>query len=98
MRIRIRPQLIVGVLVGFASLLGATGASTALAMTEGPGWELSATTYPSNLVQGVDEVQEVAANPAEATFTLEFEKQKTASIPKEAKAAVVQGAIEALSA
>jgi hypothetical protein len=97
MRIRIRPQLIVGALLVLVSLSCVAGTSTALAMSERPGWELSATTYPSNLVQGVDEVQEVVANPAEATFALEFEKQTTVAIPNEAKAAVVQADLEILS-
>jgi hypothetical protein len=61
-----------------------------------PGWELVANTYPTNLVHGVDEIQQVAANPEEASFVVTFEEQETGAIPVGAPASAVQAALEAL--
>lgn len=77
-----------------ACALGVFTAS-ASAATEKPGWQLVANTYPTNLVHGVDEVQEVEATAP--TFTLTFEESTTAAISSGATAAEVQSALEALS-
>jgi hypothetical protein len=89
----LRPALLMLAVLG---LLGPFSASTLAAQAEGPGWELSATTDPTNLVHGVDEVQEVVASPEEATFTLSFEEHTTTPIPYGATAATVQAALVAL--
>jgi hypothetical protein len=94
MRISIR-LLPAVVSIAFATSL--LSAAPALAEAEGPGWELSATTYPTNLVHGIDEVQEVVPNPAEASFTLSFNGQTTAPIAYGGEAAVVQSALEGLA-
>jgi hypothetical protein len=68
-------------------------------MVEGPGWQLWATTDPTNLEPtGVDEVQEVVAEQAAGSFKLSFEGQETAAIPFGSEPAVVKAALEALPA
>jgi hypothetical protein len=63
-----------------------------------PGWELSASTSPTNLTPGgVNEVQRVTPNAAETTFTLTFGEQTTAAIPTGSTASVVRAALDALS-
>ena len=78
---------------------GAMGicSAPALALSEGPGWELAAATYPTNLVHGVNEVQEVITSSKAATFTLGFEGETTAPILFGAEASTVQSALEGLS-
>jgi hypothetical protein len=64
---------------------------------EAPGWQLAANTYPTNLVKGVDEVQEVATISESGSFTLGFEGQETGALAFGASDAEVQEALEALS-
>jgi len=65
--------------------------------TEGPGWQLWANSYPTNLVpHGVDEVQEVTTGAQ--PFALTFQGQRTASIAAGSQSSVVQAALEALPA
>jgi hypothetical protein len=68
------------------------------AETAAPGWEITSTTFPTNLAPGsaVDEVQEVTVAAAEGTFTLAFRGDETAAIPFDAPAATVQADLEAL--
>jgi hypothetical protein len=61
----------------------------------GTGWELSGNTYPTNLIAGVDGIQEVT--PEAPSFSLSFEGQSTASIEAGKGPGVVQSALEALS-
>jgi hypothetical protein len=61
----------------------------------GTGWELSGNTYPTNLIAGVDGVQEVT--PEGSSFTLSFEGQSTGAIAAGATPAVVRAALEGLS-
>jgi hypothetical protein len=75
---------------------GGAGPPASAETVERPGWELSANTYPTNLVPPVDEVQEVTPNPKESTFTLKFEGHETAAIAFGATAAAVQSALEAI--
>jgi hypothetical protein len=70
-------------------------ATPALAAPPAPGWQLWATTDPSDLVDGVNAVQEV--RPESPSFTLELEGQQTAAISSSASAGEVQAALEALS-
>jgi hypothetical protein len=87
-----------GTLASLATVAALAGLSTpAFAAPEGPGWELSATSYPTNFVHGVNEVQEVVTNEAAGTFTLAYEGSETASIPDHATDAQVQAALEDLS-
>jgi hypothetical protein len=77
--------------------LAAVFAAPALAsVEEGPGWELEANTYPTNLDHGRDEVQEITPGEGEPTFTLTFEEHRTASIASGASASAVRAALEAL--
>jgi hypothetical protein len=81
------------------ALCVAVGAGTTPAWAsavERPGWQLSASTDPTNLVHAVDEVQEVTPNPEASTFTLTFEGHETAAIAFGASAATVQSALEAV--
>ncbi len=66
----------------------------AAAIREAPGWELSATSYPTNLWSGQDEIQEVT--PEAGSFTLGYESEETVSMPAEASASTIQAALEAL--
>ena len=78
------------------ALLGiafAANAATALG-APGPGWELSADTYPTNLVHAKDEVQEVISSEE---FKLTFEGVETESIAFGAPASTVRSALEGLS-
>src|ERR1700683_2979552 len=59
------------------------------------GWEATSTTFPTNLPQPVNEVQEVAVTKGE--FILGFEGQYTEFMPFEAPDSAVQAALEALS-
>ncbi|MGA7705685.1 MAG: hypothetical protein WB998_12405 [Solirubrobacteraceae bacterium] len=68
-----------------------------MAMSDGVGWELSASNYPTNFVQGVDEVQEVTASAETGTFTLSFKGAKTQPLPVHASVGEVQSALEGLS-
>jgi hypothetical protein len=68
--------------------------SLATAATAGPGWQLWATSDPTDLVHGADTVQEV--RPESSSFTLELEGQQTTSILSSASAGEVQAALEAL--
>jgi hypothetical protein len=81
-------------------LLCVFGAQAARAETEvpGTGWEVTSTTYPTDLVPGsaVNEVQEVMVAATEGTFTLSFGGDETAAIPFDAPAATVQAALEGL--
>jgi hypothetical protein len=61
------------------------------------GWELSATTYPSNLVDGVDQVTQVVASEEAGSFKLGYEEAQTAAIPFGSAAGVVQADLEALT-
>jgi hypothetical protein len=61
----------------------------------GTGWELSGSTYPTNLIAGVDGVQEVT--PEGTSFSLSFEGQSTGSIEAGKGPGVVQSALEGLS-
>jgi hypothetical protein len=45
-----------------------------------PGWELSANTYPTNLIPGKDEVQEVVPSATASSFTLRFREAETRPI------------------
>ncbi len=64
---------------------------------EGPGWQLFASSYPTNIQpSAVDEIQELDANPAEPSFTATFEGEATSSIPVGSSPAAVQAALEAL--
>jgi hypothetical protein len=85
------------VLAVVAGVLGCM-AAPALAMSEGPGWELFANSYPTNFrAGGVDEVQEVTPNPGETAFSLTFEGEPTAAISLPTSAATIQSALESLT-
>jgi hypothetical protein len=75
---------------------GAGTTSASATVVERAGWQLMATTDPTNLVHAVDEVQEVTPDPKASTFTLTFEGQETAAIAFGASAAAVQSALEAV--
>src|ERR1700727_635427 len=97
---RCRSILLVAITTG---ALGAAGLSSApaLAVTERPGWELYANTFPTNLVRGVNAEQEVSLlNATGGTFTLSIEVneavQETTPIAYPATAATVEQALEAL--
>jgi hypothetical protein len=63
----------------------------------GPGWALTARTYPTNLVTPVNEVQQVAVSAEGGTFTLTYrEGETTHPIPYLASTATVQSELEAL--
>jgi hypothetical protein len=66
----------------FAAVLAGLGAIGATAQAANPraGWELSATTYPTNLVQGKDEIQEVVPALGASSFVLRFREEETPSI------------------
>jgi hypothetical protein len=74
--------------------LGATVSTAAAAPT--PGWELTANTYPTDLVHGLNEVAQVTANGEGGTFTLIYKEAETAAIPDHATDAEVQAALQAL--
>jgi hypothetical protein len=93
MRISIRSQLAVLAVVCVAALLSA---GPAMAVADGPGWQLAANTFPTNLVHGVDEVQEVAPEPEAVSFKLSFEGDETVPIAVGAHASAVQAALETL--
>lgn len=84
------------ILLAVCAALAVFAAPALAAAGEGPGWELVANTFPTNLGHGTDEVQEITPDPKEATFTLTFEEQTTAAIPTGASASTVQTALEAL--
>jgi hypothetical protein len=67
MRVR---RVIPLILVAFGAL--GVFSPSALAEAAGPGWQLFADTYPTNLVKPVDEVQEVTASEESGTFTLSY--------------------------
>jgi len=79
--------------------LGAIFSAYAVAFDEvqAPGWALSATTYPSSLVQGVDAVQVVTVAPEAVSFTVGYEQSQTAPLPAGSTASTVQGALEGLA-
>ena len=79
-----------GLLMGCAAALLLPGVAFA-----GTGWELSGSTYPTNLIAGVDGVQEVT--PEGTSFSLSFEGQSTGSIEAGKGPGVVQSALEGLS-
>src|SRR5258707_9895791 len=88
----VAPALSLGVVVEPAKAVGAA-----------PGWELYANTYPTHLVQGVNEVQEVEVrNATGGTFTLSLEErgveQTTSPIAYPATAVEVESALEELPA
>jgi hypothetical protein len=73
------------------------GSAWGTLVVERPGWELWATSDPTNFVPGgVDGVQEVVAEPAAGSFKLSFEEHETVAIPFGAAPSVVQAALEAL--
>jgi hypothetical protein len=87
--VRIRLTLVAFGVVALAFALTAPG--TTLASPPGPGWELSARTFPTNLLPAVNEVQDVAVNATGGTFTLafispSFEYEETAPIAYNAPA------------
>ena len=90
-RTRLLARALLLVFVGLATL-----SVPALALGEGPGWELSAASYPANLARGVDQVDEVVPTPGEAFFTLSFQGNETAAIGAGAPASEVQSALEGL--
>jgi hypothetical protein len=63
----------------------------------GPGWELTARTYPTNLVVPINEVQEVAVKAEGGTFTLSYGEVTSNAIPFLAPRATVQSELESLS-
>lgn len=80
--------IILGVLCGYCA--------SALAAAEGPGWQLFADTYPTNLVKPVDEIQKVLASTQTGTFTLTYRGAETDAIHSHASDAEVQSELEAL--
>ena len=93
MNARKRPRAVLGLALLLLALC-ATAPTSAGATSVGPGWQLWANTYPTNLIHGVDAVREVT--PEEAIFTLSFEGSETAPISSDAGASAVQAALEAL--
>jgi hypothetical protein len=79
-----------------ASAFAACLASSAAAAGEGPGWELFAGTFPTNLVAPVNERQEVSIDAEGGSFELIYRGEETAAIPYGASAEAVQSALEAL--
>jgi hypothetical protein len=73
------------------------GSVAAAAENARAGWELSGTTYPSNLVPGVNHVSEVVSSEAAGPFKLIYEGQETAPIPFGSAPVTVQSNLEALS-
>jgi hypothetical protein len=80
----------------------AFAAAIAQAETAAPGWEITSSTFPTNLAPGsaVDEVQEVTVAASEGTptptFTLFFREHETVAIPFNASPATVQADLQAL--
>ncbi len=60
----------------------------------GPGWELSSTTFPTNLVKGTNAISKVTTKGV--PFTLGFRGSTTGSLASTATTGVVQAALEAL--
>jgi hypothetical protein len=86
----------VGLVLVLCAVLVCSGTAWG-ALVERPGWELWATSDPTNFLPGgVDAVQEVVAEPAAGSFKLSFEEHETAAIPFGAASSVVQAALEAL--
>ncbi|HEV3069973.1 MAG TPA: hypothetical protein VGY76_00935 [Solirubrobacteraceae bacterium] len=75
-------------------LLGTTGGSAWASSEERAGWELSATTFPTNLVNGIDEIQKIQTGGV--PFTLTFQNDTTVSLAGASTAGEVQAALEAL--
>jgi hypothetical protein len=71
--------------------------ASASAETEGPGWELTARTFPTNLGQPVNDVQELTVNATSGEFTLGFQGDETAGISYGAPSATVQAQLEGLA-
>jgi hypothetical protein len=86
---------IVAILTGAAACFAALVAVASAA--PGPGWELTANTYPTNLVHGANEVQQVTASEEGGTFTLTYKGEETGAIADHAADAEVQAALEALA-
>jgi hypothetical protein len=82
--------------VGLVLAFVACVASPALA-AGGPGWELSARTYPTNLVAPIDQEDEVLVSAEGGTFALSFEGDETAGIAFDAGTGAVQSALEGLA-
>jgi hypothetical protein len=80
-----------------AALIAIAAASSATAAV-GPGWELSANSYPTNFVQPHNGVQQVTPEAGGTSFTLVTGEQETGAIANEAPAASVQSELEALPA
>jgi hypothetical protein len=93
MRVRLFIPVILLALVVLGVLSAAASAERA-----GPGWQLFADTYPTNLVQPKDEVQQIAVSAETGTFGLAYEGSETKNpIPDRASDAEVQSALEGIS-
>jgi hypothetical protein len=95
-RIHRRVLLIAASAILLSLAMATFQSSDANAAIEGTGWELSAATYPTNLVQGVDSQQEVVTSEEAGSFTLSFEGHETPSITFGASVATVQADLDAL--
>src|ERR1019366_594728 len=84
-------------IVAVAGMLAVSSAS-AIAASERPGWELTATSYPTNFARGgVDEVYEVEVTAGAGTFTLAYEGAETNPLPEHATIGEVQAELEGLA-
>src|ERR1019366_6846800 len=72
-----------------ALALAALAIPAAASASEGPGWQLFASSYPTNLGNGISEVQQVLASEPTGTFTLSYREVETAAIPVHATDAEV---------
>jgi hypothetical protein len=91
----IRLKWSIPVVVAACFGLAVSQPSAIAAPVEAPGWQLVANTYPTNLVRGVSEVEEVTTVPG--SFTLGLGGQQTGAIASGATATKVQEALESLS-
>jgi hypothetical protein len=82
-------------MVGALSLAGLfAGAAQAAA----PAWQVLAGTGPTHLPPVTSEVQRLAVDASDGTFSIAFEGQSTAPLPFDAQPAVLQSALDGLPA
>jgi hypothetical protein len=74
----------------------AFAAAIAQAETAAPGWEVTSTTFPTNLGPAVNEVQQLTVAASGGTFTLSFREHETQPIAFNAPEATVQAELQAL--
>lgn len=80
--------------VALVALVAFCATCTVTWAAEAPGWELSANSYPTGAVDGVDAAYQVTAEAP--TFELFYGEEPTAAIAETAPAATVQADLEAL--